>query len=162
MIEYILDKSLPKPFYEGVIYRTAERIREKDKKHRMPSRFDNKLISANLYVYYTEKIFALFKKDIDHYWDLRSIQRELDFSPGEEFALDDSEVQFLLKTLVNYGYIDATDRENRFDSERPLYYRLAFNYHVKPTPWYVENRDLICFGMLFCYIGYCIIPFIKK
>ena len=156
-MKLILDKSLPKQFYEGVIYRTAESIREKDKKYRKPSRFDNKLISSNLYVYATKEIFALFKKDPDHYWDLRSIQRELDF-PGDEWALDDSEIQFLLNTLVNYGYIVATDRGNRFDPERSLYYRLAYYYHYKPTPWYVENSEEILWGgILFCYIGYCII-----
>ena len=120
----------------------------------MPSDCDNQLRSANIYVDATKKIIALFKKDLDHYWDLRSIQRKLGFMPNDKKSLDDSEIQFLLETLVNYGYIEAVEQENTLSSERSLYYKLPY----KRKSWSDTTIDIIVYAVV-AYVLYKYLSF---
>ena len=122
----------------------------------MPSVFDNRYQtkSADLYIDATDRILALFKEDKNHFWDLRSIQQKLGFVPSRpDVTLDDSEIQFLLDTLVNFGYIDVTENENTFGSEKSLYYRLAYNY-LQPDTWFQDNLDSILLALLVGWVSY--------
>ena len=149
--------NVPKSFYEGVIYITAEKIREKDWKHEIPSDCDNRLVQAEIYFGATKRVLALLKEDLDCYWELGSIQRRLGFKPNDPYSLDDSEIQLVLDTLVSYGYIKLTEQKNTFGSNRSFYYKLPY----KRKSWTETTIEIIMCAVV-AYFAYKYFPFKQR
>ena len=150
-------------FYEGVIHCTAAQIRKRDKQCTMVSMYKSAMYKgAELYVDTTEKIIALFKEDKNHCWDLQSIQQKLGFTPhlhSPGINLNDEEIQFLLDTLVNFRYIDVTDKYHCIlcRREESLHYMLPGDYrypgYYQPESWFEANLHLFILAFFACLFG---------
>ena len=121
-----------KAFYEGLIYATADRIREKDGVYKLASAKEFSNCKADIYVDTVEKILAILKEDENKSLNLRSLQQKMDamsgkkrIGPGSFFpdeTLDDSEIQFILNCLEESRHIQAFGN--------PMQYKLPINYWV--------------------------------
>ena len=112
--------TLPKAFYEGVIYATAERNPEINDLTKSPTTTEDRYESAKPYIHATKQILIILKNEPESNWDLRSIQQKLEFLPNRE--LDDSEIQLILNALVDQRYVLEHHYTN--EPETPVYYKL--------------------------------------
>ena len=115
-----------KGFYEGLIYATADHVREKHGVYKLPSVTENRHRQAGIYVDMTEKILDILKEDEERYWDLPSLQQKLGFVPNE--TLDDSEIHFILNCLMGSMHIEGIEQQDIYGHGTSVYYRLPFNY----------------------------------
>ena len=95
--------TLPKAFYEGVIYATAEKNPEINDLSKSPTTTEDRYESAKPYIHATKQVLTILKNEPESNWDLRSIQQKLEFLQNRE--LDDSEIQLILLSLINVTYL---------------------------------------------------------
>ena len=125
-------------FYEGLIYATADNVREKHGVYKLPSVKENRYRKAGIYVDTVEKILEVFKEDEDKYWDLKSLKQKLNAIGGKKKdfpasyfpneTLDDSEFYSVISCLEESRHIEPFEKENTYGSGTSVYYKLPSNY----------------------------------
>ena len=162
-----------KGFYEGLIYATADKVREKHGVYKLPSVKENRFRKAEIYVDTVEKILEVFKKDEDKYWDLKSLKQKLNAIGGKKKdfpvsyfpneTLDDSEIYSVLRCLEESRHIEAFEKENTYGSGTTVYYRLPSNYwrtRYDSWPYKIRRGFSDCLPLLTftaAYLGICFV-----
>ena len=123
-----------KAFHEGVIYGSAKQLLEKNgidilrpgiSKLEGPycTTEEWPYTTAKRYHRATEKIMSLLIYDFWNYPDIKSIRETLGFDP----YLTDSEIHFILDTLMTYKHVDITNR----NTDNEVLYKLPRDYLTK-------------------------------